>query len=359
MPAPALDVTLDVVSIAEHLCNVESVSGNESALANAIEQVLRTAPHLSVQRDGDAIVARTSLEHQRRVLIAGHIDTVPVNNNLPVTREDRDGIDVLVGRGTVDMKSGVAVMLKLAVELTQPGVDVTWVFYDHEEVSASLNGLGRVARNLPEVFDAEFGILCEPTNGLVEGGCNGTMRVDVRSSGTRAHSARAWKGDNAIHKLGAALTQLAEFRAETVRVDGLDYRESLSAVGISGGVAGNVIPDEAVVSVNYRFAPSTSVAEAQAFLETFFADFDVTVTDSAPGARPGLESPIARDFVSAVGSAPAPKYGWTDVSRLAEMGIPAVNFGPGDPSLAHADDEFAVVDQIRDCERALRDWLTR
>ena len=359
MSAPALDVTLDVVSIAEHLCNIESVSGNEGSLANAIEQALRSAPHLTVQRDGDAIVARTSLERQRRVLIAGHIDTVPVNNNLPVTRENRDGVDLLVGRGTVDMKSGVAVMLKLAVELTQPGVDVTWVFYDHEEVSALLNGLGRVARNLPEVFDAEFGILCEPTNGLVEGGCNGTIRVDVRARGTRAHSARAWKGDNAIHKLGAALTRLSEYASETVRVDGLDYRESLSAVGISGGVAGNVIPDEAVLSVNYRFAPSTSVANAQAFLETFFADFDVTVTDSAPGARPGLESPIARDFVSAVGIAPAPKYGWTDVSRLAEMGIPAVNFGPGDPSLAHADDELVVVEQIRDCERALRDWLTR
>ena len=359
MSAPALDVTLDVASIARAVCNIESVSGNESALADAIEQALRGAPHLTVRRDGDAIVARTSLGLQRRVLIAGHIDTVPVNNNLPVVRQDRDGAEVLVGRGTVDMKSGVAVMVKLAVELTQPGVDVTWVFYDHEEVSASLNGLGRLARNLPAIFDAEFGILCEPTNGLVEGGCNGTMRVDVRASGTRAHSARAWKGDNAIHKLGAALSRLAEFRAETVSVDGLDYRESLSAVGVSGGVAGNVIPDEAVLSVNYRFAPSTSVAQAQAFLETFFADFDVTVTDSAPGARPGLESPIARDFVSAVGSAPAPKYGWTDVARLAEMGIPAVNFGPGDPSLAHADDEFVVVAQIVDCERALRDWLTR
>jgi succinyl-diaminopimelate desuccinylase len=359
MSASALDVTLDVVSIAEHLCNIESVSGNERAVADAIEQVLRDAPHLTVQRDGDAIIARTSFGLARRVLIAGHIDTVPVNNNLPVVRENREGVDLLVGRGTVDMKSGVAVMVKLAVELTHSGVDVTWVFYDHEEVSASQNGLGRVARNLPEVFDAEFGILCEPTNGLVEGGCNGTMRVDVRASGTRAHSARAWKGDNAIHKLGAALTRLGTYASETVRVDGLDYRESLSAVGVSGGVAGNVIPDEAVLSVNYRFAPSTSVAEAQAFLERFFEDFDVTVTDSAPGARPGLESPIARDFVLAVGSAPAPKYGWTDVSRLAEMGIPAVNFGPGDPSLAHADNEFVIADQIRECERALRDWLTR
>ena len=359
MPAPALDMSLDVASIARAICDIESVSGNETALADAIEVALRSAPHLTVLRDGDAIVARTSGGRNRRVLIAGHIDTVPVNDNLPVRRESRDGVDVLVGRGTVDMKSGVAVQLKLAVELVAPNVDVTWVFYDHEEVSASLNGLGRLARTHPEVFDAEFGILCEPTNGLVEGGCNGTIRVDVRATGTRAHSARAWKGDNAIHKLGAALTRLAEFRASTVTVDGLDYRESLSAVGVTGGVAGNVIPDEAVLSVNYRFAPSVSVDAARAFLEEFFADFEVTVTDSASGARPGLESPVARDFVAAVGSAPAPKYGWTDVARLADMGIPAVNFGPGDPSLAHADDEHVVIDQVHDCERALRDWLTR
>jgi succinyl-diaminopimelate desuccinylase len=257
------------------------------------------------------------------------------------------------------MKSGVAIALKLAVELVDPHVDVTWVFYDHEEVAADLNGLGRLARSHPEIFDAEFGILCEPTNGLVEGGCNGTIRVDVRATGVRAHSARAWKGDNAIHKLATALAKLASFESPTVTVDGLDYRESLSAVGISGGVAGNVIPDEAVMSVNYRFAPSTSVDDARTFLETFFAGFDVSVTDASAGARPGLDAPAARDFLAAVGTAPAPKYGWTDVARLSAMGIPAVNFGPGDPSLAHADDEYVRVDQIHDCESALRGWLTR
>ncbi len=363
MSAPALNLSRDVASIAEDLCNIESVSGNEHALADAIETALIGARHLTVLRDGDAIVARTHLGRTRdnqphRVLIAGHIDTVPVNNNLPVRRETRDGHEVLVGRGTVDMKSGVAVQLKLAVELAEPNVDITWVFYDHEEVAADLNGLGRLARNHPEIFDAEFGILCEPTSGLVEGGCNGTIHVDVRTTGIRAHSARAWKGDNAIHKLGSVLSKLSEYKSETVSVDGLDYRESLSAVGMIGGVAGNVIPDEAKLSVNYRFAPSKSVDDARKFLEDFFADFEVTVTDSSAGARPGLDALAAQTFLAAVGTKPAPKYGWTDVARLSSMGIPAVNFGPGDPSLAHADDEHVMVDQIFECERALRDWLT-
>ncbi len=363
MSAPALDLTREVHEIAEAVCNIESVSGNEGALADAIETTLRAAGHLTVVRDGDAIVARTNLNRTlngrpRRVLIAGHIDTVPVNHNLPVRHETRDGVPVLVGRGTVDMKAGVAVQLKLAVELSEPRADVTWVFYDHEEVAAELNGLGRLARTHPEIFDADFGVLCEPTNGLVEGGCNGTIRVDVRATGTRAHSARAWKGDNAIHKLGAALTKLTGFEARTVTVDGLDYRESLSAVGVSGGVAGNVIPDDAVLSVNYRFAPSMSVDGAREFLMDFFEGYDVTVTDSSAGARPGLEVPAAQAFVAAVGTAPAPKYGWTDVARLSAMGIPAVNFGPGDPSLAHADDEHVVIAQIAECERALRGWLS-
>ena len=358
MSAPRLDLTLDVAEIARDVVNIESVSGNERALADAIEHALSSHSHLAVTRDGDALVARTEMGRARRVLIAGHIDTVPVNNNLPVRAEVRNGHDALVGRGTVDMKSGVAVALKLAATLVDATSDVTWVFYDHEEVSAELNGLGRLARHSPDVFDADFGILCEPTNGLIEGGCNGTIRVDVRSVGVRAHSARAWRGDNAIHKLGRALTTLSQYVSETVEVDGLAYRESLSAVGVSGGVAGNVIPDSAVLQVNYRFAPNKSVVEAREFLQEFFDGFDVEVTDSAPGARPGLTSPIAREFVEATGLTPAPKYGWTDVARLSELGIPAVNFGPGDPSLAHADDEWVSVDQVRECERVLRAWLT-
>jgi succinyl-diaminopimelate desuccinylase len=257
------------------------------------------------------------------------------------------------------MKAGVAVAVKLAAELTEPAYDITWIWYDNEEVASELNGLGRLAVQSPELLLGDFAILGEPSNSTVEGGCNGTLRVDVRTHGVRAHSARAWKGENAIHKLAPALAALDSYIPATVTVDGLDYREGLSAVGVSGGVAGNVIPDEAALTVNYRFAPDKSVEQALAHVHEVFAGFDVVVTDSAEGARPGLTAALAQDFVAAVGAVPLPKYGWTDVARFSALGIPAVNFGPGDPSLAHTDDERVLTSQIVECERALRSWLTK
>jgi succinyl-diaminopimelate desuccinylase len=360
MPAttPVLDLLTSSVDLTRAICDIESVSGNEATLAGAVYAALVGCAHLTLSRDGDAIVARTELGRPQRVVIAGHLDTVPVNNNLPSRLETRDGEEYLVGRGTVDMKGGVAVALKLAAELADPAYDITWIFYDHEEVDSSLNGLGRLARNSPELLAADFAILGEPSNSTVEGGCNGTIRVDVRASGVRAHSARAWKGENAIHKLGPALMTLVNYSPRTVTVDGLDYRESLSAVRIDGGVAGNVIPDDAVMHVNYRFAPDRSADEAIAHVTELFNGFDVSVIDRSEGARPGLDAPLAQDFVRAVGNDPQPKYGWTDVARFAALGIPAVNFGPGDPSLAHTDDERVLTSQITECERALRAWLT-
>ena len=354
----SLDTSLGVIELTEAICNIESVSGNETALADAIESALSAAGHLEVIRDGDAIVARTNLGRARRVVIAGHIDTVPIADNLPVTRRSIDGVEVLWGRGTVDMKAGVAVQLKLAVELASPNVDVTWVFYDHEEVEASLNGLGRVSRNRPELLDASFAVLCEPSSSQVEGGCNGTMRVEVRTSGVKAHSARPWMGENAVHKAGQILSKLASNQPDEVEVDGLVYRESLNAVLISGGIATNVIPDETVITVNYRFAPSKSEAEAFDYLKNFFDGFEVELKDSAAGARPGLDLPEAGAFVTATGSTAKPKYGWTDVARFSALGIPAVNFGPGDPNKAHADDENVPLEQITSAFDALRKWLT-
>lgn len=354
----SLDTSLDVAKLTEAICNIESVSGNEKALADAIEASLRTAGHLEVIRDGDAIVAKTNLGRASRVVIAGHIDTVPVADNLPVSRRSIDGVDVLWGRGTVDMKAGVAVQLKLAVELSEPNVDVTWVFYDHEEVEASLNGLGRIARNRPELLQGSFAVLCEPSSAAVEGGCNGTMRVEVYTKGVKAHSARPWMGENAIHKAGELLTLLHNNRPAAVEVDGLVYRESLNAVLIDGGIATNVIPDETKITVNYRFAPSKSVEDAFDFLKVFFDGYDIELVDSAAGARPGLDRPEAAAFVAATGSTAKPKYGWTDVARFSELGIPAVNFGPGDPNKAHADDESVPVSQIFSVYEALGKWLT-
>jgi succinyl-diaminopimelate desuccinylase len=333
------------------------VSGNETALADAIHAALSGADHLEVVRDGDAIVARTMLGRPQRVVIAGHIDTVPVNDNLPTRYETTNGRDYLWGRGTVDMKAGVAVQLKLAAEIANPKVDVTWIWYDHEEVSSELNGLGRLAANRPDLLAGDFAILGEPTNADVEGGCNGTLRVEVRTHGVRAHSARAWVGHNAIHDAAPILGALAAYVPREVEVDGLVYREGLNAVGIDGGVAGNIIPDACVVTVNYRFAPSRSGAEAVAHLRELFAGFDVVVVDIAEGARPGLDAPLAKEFLAAVGGTANPKYGWTDVARFAALGIPAVNYGPGDPLKAHADDERVEIEQITRCETALRAWL--
>lgn len=349
-----LNLAADSTELTRAICDIESVSGNEAALADAIELALQRCDHLTLTRNGDAIVARTQLGRAQRVVIAGHLDTVPINNNLPTRLEG----DTIWGRGTVDMKAGVAVQLKLAAELHSPNVDLTWIWYDHEEVSADLNGLGRLARTTPELLRADFAILGEPSNGAVEGGCNGNVRVDLHSSGRRAHSARSWMGENAIHKLQPALARLAAYQAKTITVDGLDYREGLNAVAVSGGVAGNVIPDEARMQLNYRFAPNRSAEAAIAELRELFPEYELTVVDQAEGARPGLEAPVARAFVDAVGLEARAKYGWTDVARFSALGIPAVNFGPGDPSLAHADDERVPVAQIIDCERALRSWLS-
>jgi succinyl-diaminopimelate desuccinylase len=358
-----LPLDAGVVALTAAIVDIASVSGDERMLADAIERALSIhAPHLEVLRDGDAIVARTNLGRAQRVIVAGHIDTVPINNNLPSRLEGDASTGTLWGRGTVDMKGGCAIMLALAVSLEAPTYDVTYIWYDHEEVEASLNGLGRLSRTRPELLAADFAILGEPSNAGIEGGCNGTLRVELRAAGRRAHSARAWMGINAIHALAPALELLATFEPETIEVDGLAYREGLNAVGVRGGVAGNVIPDDAVLTVNYRFAPDKSVAEAEQRLRELFGavapELALTVTDASGGARPGLDAALAQHFVAAVGSAPAPKYGWTDVARFAELGIPAVNYGPGDPSLAHTDDERVPVEQILACERGLRAWLT-
>jgi succinyl-diaminopimelate desuccinylase len=355
---PALDLSASSVDLTRTICDIPSVSGEETPLADAIHEAVAQLAHLDVHRDGDTIVARTQLGRAQRAVIAGHIDTVPINGNVPTRDIDVDGDPYIWGRGTVDMKGGVAVQLKLAAELTEPRVDITWMWYDHEEVDADLNGLTRLARNRPDLFAGDFAILGEPSNGEVEGGCNGNLRAIVRTDGVRAHSARAWVGENAIHKAAPVLMRLSEYRPREIAVEGLVYREGLNAVRIRGGIAGNVIPDACEVEVNYRFAPSRSLAEAERHVRDVFAGYDVEVVDAAAGARPGLDAPLAQEFLAAVGAEPRPKYGWTDVARFSALGVPAVNYGPGDPHLAHHDEERVPVAQIEAVERGLRAWLT-
>ncbi|WP_309066603.1 succinyl-diaminopimelate desuccinylase [Microbacterium sp.] len=353
-----LDLSASSLDITRAICDIPSVSGAEGRLADEIEEAVRAHPHLEVIRHGNTIVARTNLGRAQRVVIAGHIDTVPINGNVPTRRIAIEGEEFLWGRGTVDMKAGVAVQLRLAAELTAPIVDITWMWYDNEEVEASKNGLGLLAADRPELFQADFAILGEPSNGQVEGGCNGTLRAIVRTRGVRAHSARSWVGENAIHGAAPILARLAEYRAREIPVEGLGYREGLNAVRITGGVAGNVIPDLCEVEVNYRFAPSRSIAGAEAHVRSVLAGFEVEITDAADGARPGLDAPIAQQFLAAVGAEARPKYGWTDVARFSALGVPAVNYGPGDPHLAHHDEERVPLAQIEDVERGLRAWLS-
>jgi succinyl-diaminopimelate desuccinylase len=363
-----LDLSQDVAVLTAALMDINSVSGNEKDLADAVDLALRAIPELRVVRDGDSIIARTELGRPERVILAGHLDTVPLpttpgaRGTVPSTWESgTPGEGVLYGRGATDMKGGVAVQLALAATMFDggaiPGRDVTFVFYDHEEVEAVKSGLGRLVRNHGDLLDGDFAILLEPTHGTVEGGCNGTSRFEATTVGEAAHSARAWMGSNAIHAAAPILARLAAYEPQTINVDGLDYRESLNAVKINGGTAGNVIPDRCVVEINYRFAPDKSPEQAEAVVRELLAGFEVVRTDAAAGARPGLNHPAAASFVAAVGAEPKPKYGWTDVARFSELGIPAVNFGPGDPLLAHKDEEHVDADAIRECLRVLRSWL--
>ncbi len=349
-----LDLTTDPIALTQQLVDVESVSGNEQRLADLVHDELQKLPHLTVTRQGNNLIARTDLGRGRRVLLAGHLDTVPIADNLP---SRRDG-DLLHGCGTSDMKSGDAVLLHLAATVTDPSYDLTFVLYDNEEVEADRNGLGHLVTGHRDLLDADLAILMEPTSGQVEAGCQGTLRVDVSLTGRRAHSARSWLGDNAIHAAAPVLQRLADYRARDVDIDGCVYREGLQAVRISGGHAGNVIPDACVVSVNFRFAPDRSVEQAIAHAVEVFDGYATTCTDSSGGALPGLTQPAAKHFVEAVGVAPVAKYGWTDVARFSALGIPALNYGPGDPNLAHTREEHVDVRQITEAARLLRAYVS-
>jgi succinyl-diaminopimelate desuccinylase len=349
-----LDLAVGAAALTAAIVDVPSVSGDEDQLAGAVEAALRQLPHLSVERFGNSIVARTGLGRPERVVLAGHIDTVPLAGNLPSRVEGGR----LYGCGTSDMKSGVAVQLRLAAGVPEPVRDVTYVFYDCEEIEAERNGLGQLSRSRPDLLAGDFAVLMEPSGCEIEGGCQGTMRAEVTATGQRAHSARSWMGRNAIHEAGGILDVLRRYEPREPEVDGLRYHEGLNAVGINGGVAGNVIPDRCVVTVNYRFAPDRDIAAAEGHLRDVFSRWDVAIVDAAPSARPGLSDGPAASFAAAVGGAPRAKLGWTDVARFAELGIPAVNYGPGISELSHTKDEYVEIPTIGDCEARMRHWLS-
>lgn len=349
-----LDLNTDVVSLTAALVDIASESLDEQQIADDVEAALSSAAHLKIEREGHTIVARTDLGLAERVVIAGHLDTVPANGNFPSRLEG----DILHGLGSCDMKGGIAVALLLAAQIAEPVRDVTYVFYDGEEIAAEFNGLGKLARTRPDLLAGDLAILMEPTAAGIEAGCQGTMRADIRTVGERAHSARSWMGSNAIHALSPVLDRLMTYVPREVDIDGLTYREGLNAVGISGGVAGNVVPDEAVVSVNFRFAPDRTEEEAHRHLQEVFEGFGLTLTDSAPGALPGLTQPATAAFAATVGGEVKPKFGWTDVAQFTVLGIPAINYGPGDPMFAHKADEHVSVEQLRRVHQTMLDWLS-
>lgn len=368
-----LDLNVGVVDLTSALVDFPSQSRSEGPLADAVESALKTFGHLEILRDGNTVIARTNLGLSERVVIAGHLDTVPSSGNdrsllvseggsVPVADVDgknKASEDRLYGLGSCDMKGGVAVALLLAAHETSPNRDVTYIFYDCEEIEERFNGLKRISENHPEWLQADFAVLMEPSNAVVEGGCQGTMRIEIRTTGRRAHTARSWMGINAIHELGPILEILENYEAEKVLIDGLEYREGLQAVDIYGGIAGNVVPDSASITVNYRFAPNKSAEAALAHLNQVFVGYQLEVIDYAEGALPGLSRPAAQQFIESVIGEPQPKFGWTDVARFSALGIPAVNFGPGFAALAHAPNEYVPVAQLHSTLSAMQSWLSK
>jgi succinyl-diaminopimelate desuccinylase len=330
----------DLLAATAALVAIPSESHAEAALVDHVEARLRALPHLVVERVGLNLVARTQLGRATRVLLAGHTDTVPANGNA----EPRVEGDVLWGLGSADMKGGLAVMLALAEAVAEPAVDVTYVFYAGEEVAAEHNGLAHLVRDRPDLLEADVAILGEPTAGELEAGCQGTVRIEVTLHGQRAHSARPWMGRNAIHRLGELLRLVEGFEERRPVIQGCEYREALQAVLVSGGVAGNVVPDRATVTLNRRFAPDRTEAEAIEEVRGLVAPVlehhdELTVVDSAPAAPPGLDNPVLRALIDRHGLAVTAKLGWTDVARFAALGVPACNLGPGDATLAHTQAE--------------------
>ncbi|MEU7056342.1 succinyl-diaminopimelate desuccinylase [Streptomyces sp. NPDC046197] len=346
-----IDLTADIVDLTRALVDIPSESGQEAPLADAVEAALRTLPGLTVERIGNSVVARTSLGHSRRALVAGHLDTVPAAGNLP-SRLDGGRVH---GLGACDMKGGVAVALRLAATVPAPTRDLTYVFYECEEVEGDRNGLHRIATERPDLLRADLAILMEPSDAGVEAGCQGVLTADITVRGARAHTARAWMGVNAAHAAAPVLQRLADHTPERVVIDGLEYREGLGAVAVRAGVAGNVVPDECVVTVNARFAPSRCPEEAEAYVRGLFPEYEVRVTEAVAGALPRLDR--VAELVDALGARPRPKLGWTDVARFAALGTPALNYGPGDPSLAHTAGEYVPVEHLVECEERLRTWL--
>ena len=349
----------DLLALAAELVAIPSESHDERLIADHVESELRGAPWLDVERVGDNVVARTQLGRASRLVLAGHTDTVPANGNAEAVL---DG-DTLHGLGASDMKSGLAVFLELARTISEPVCDVTYVFYAGEEVDSRFNGLAHLFEQRPDLVVGDVAILGEPTDGWIEAGCQGTMRFEASMAGARAHTARPWMGVNAVHRLGRLLAVLDAYEARSPLIDGCEFREALQAVRVEGGVANNVVPDLATVTINHRVAPDRTLAEAEAHVRAVLApvlsdEDELRLVAADPPAVPGLTRPLLEALVDRSGLPVRAKLGWTDVARFSEHGIPAVNLGPGDPTLAHTAGERVERAKLESVHAALLDLLT-
>jgi succinyl-diaminopimelate desuccinylase len=356
----SVETSVDLLAATADLVNIASVSHDEGPITDHLEARLRAVPWLTVTRLGNNLVARTELGRSQRLVLAGHSDTVPVNGNA----EARIDGDTLFGLGSADMKSGLAVFLHLAETLADPTVDLTYVFYECEEVAAEHNGLLKLFAQAPALLTADAAILGEPTTAILEAGCQGTLRAVLSVGGARAHTARPWMGRNAIHRLAPIIDRIDHWEPRRPVLDRCEYREAMQVVKIDGGAGNNVVPDRATITINHRFAPDHSVEQATAVVRSVIGedvladDATFTVVDVSPGALPGLNHPLLGRLASLVGEAPRAKLGWTDVAFFSARGIPAVNFGPGDPTIAHTAGEFVVRSEIERAHAVLRELLT-
>lgn len=345
----------DLLGLTAALVAVPSVSLAEEPLVDAVEARLRRISGLEVERVGLNVVARTHLGRDRRVVMAGHLDTVPANDN-EVPRIEGD---VLHGLGAADMKSGVAVLLRLAEEVAaESRFDSTFVFYEAEEIADEHNGLRKLFADRPDLVAGDFAVLLEPTDLWMEAGCQGSIRLEATFHGKRAHTARPWQGDNAIDRAAPTLQRLAGYQPEPQEVDGLTFRQALSVVNVHGGVAGNVVPDRCTVVVNRRYAPSLTLEEAEAEVRELLDGADeVELTSVSPAAHPNLSHPLVAEFAGLLDLPVRCKLGWTDVARFSAHGVPAVNFGPGDPEVSHTAGEHVTRASVEGCFTALAAFL--
>jgi succinyl-diaminopimelate desuccinylase len=325
------------------IVDIASESRNEAALA---AHVLAQLPGARDAGDTCVLAGTTSRQDRPLVLLAGHLDTVPAQGNFPGRRQD----GVIHGLGAADMKAGVAVMMELALALPSldASVDVGLVFFGREELPFGDSSLTPLLEREPGLRTADLAIVMEPTDNELHAGCVGNINATWTFRGIAGHSARPWLADNAIHRAGRGIAELAALEPVDHDFAGLTFREVISAVTVHGGVARNVIPDECVVEVNMRYAPGTGAEAAEARLRALCEPHGELVIDgNAPsGAVPDQGNVYVSRLVEAGGLAVAPKQAWTPVAEFASVGVDAVNFGPGKPLYAHRRDEQVAVDAL-------------